>query len=40
MKKDDKDNKLKPAEIKLDLKNLPILKPAEGYNLPKPPSID
>ena len=35
MKKD------KPAEIKLDFKNLPPLKPAEGYNLPKPPpSID
>ncbi len=40
MKKDDKDTKLKPAEIKLDIKNLPALKPAEGYNLPKPPSID
>ena len=40
MKKDDKDTKFKPAEIKLDFKNLPPLKPAEGYNLPKPPSID
>ncbi len=40
MKKDDKDNKAKPAEIKLDFKNLPGLKPAEGYNLPKPPPID
>ncbi len=38
-KEDSKDTKLKPAEIKLDFKNLPALKPAEGYNLPKPPPI-
>lgn len=41
MKKEDKEpTKLKPAEIKLDFKNLPTLKPAEGINLPKPPPID
>ena len=41
MKKEDKEpSKLKPAEIKLDFKNLPALKPAEGISLPKPPPID
>lgn len=41
MKKEDKEpSKLKPAEIKLDFKNLPALKPAEGISLPKPPPIE